>query len=207
MTNSVQEKVKTDWEKAQKEGGQRIERIRDIIKAAAAETLSELKGGSSEIESMGRQSLAEMIAQLKAEETAEAAEAAEADTLVVEQLVDAPTEEAAETTEDMPPAPTWQEIFAEILHLVSDRKTDWAEDLLARLQKQVAQFDADMVADYGMRYRPFQPLVRALRSLLDLAHSRMAKSNSATPAEPLTIEVLDDVETPVDDSANVEGEA
>ncbi|NJL45659.1 MAG: hypothetical protein HC922_07865 [Leptolyngbyaceae cyanobacterium SM2_3_12] len=45
MANTVQDKVKADWEKAQKEGGQRVERIREIVKAAATEALAELKGG------------------------------------------------------------------------------------------------------------------------------------------------------------------
>jgi len=198
MTNSVQEKVKTDWEKAQKESGQRIERIREIVKAAAVEALSELKDGSSEIESMSRQSLAEMITELKAKE------AAEAKTIVVENLVESPVDEATEETKANVSAPTWREIFAEVLTLINDRKIGWAEQLLVRLQTQMAQFDADMTAEYGIRYRPFQPLVRGLRSLLDLAHSHVAKPDQTATAEPLTIEVLDDTETPVDDSAKAE---
>ena len=75
MTNTVQDRVKTEWEKAQKEGSQRLERIRDIVKAAAIETLSELREGSGEIETQGRKTLAEMIEQLKANEAADAATA------------------------------------------------------------------------------------------------------------------------------------
>ncbi|MGB5974663.1 MAG: hypothetical protein WBG38_15165, partial [Nodosilinea sp.] len=66
MTNTVQDRVKTEWEKAQKEGGQRVDRIREIVKSAASEALAELKDGSSELETQGRKTLADMIDQLKA---------------------------------------------------------------------------------------------------------------------------------------------
>jgi hypothetical protein len=201
MTNTVQEKVKTDWEKAQKEGGHRLDRIREIVKAAATEAFSELKEGSTEIESMGRQSLAEMIAQLKAKEAAEADTVA--DTLVVEQRVETEVDEAAEAAASETPAPTWQEILAEVLNLANDRKATWAEQFLAHLQGQMDKFDAEMSTEYGDRYRPFQPVVRGLRSLLNLAYNRVAQPTEATSTQPISIEVLDDTATADDDATNV----
>ncbi|MGF1570990.1 MAG: hypothetical protein ACFCVD_23435 [Nodosilinea sp.] len=195
MSNTVQEKVKADWQKAQKEGGQRAERIRQIVKAAASEALSELKGGSTEIESMGRQTLADMIAQLKAKE------AAEADVIVTEQTVvdadmavegTAPAVTEAEEGEPATTAPTWQQIFADLLHFANDRKADWAEQVLAGLQAQVERFDADMAKEYTDRYRPFQPVVQGLRSLINLAYRQIAKTSTPDVAEPVQIEVLDD---------------
>ncbi|HIK44441.1 MAG TPA: hypothetical protein IGR64_06075 [Leptolyngbyaceae cyanobacterium M65_K2018_010] len=196
MTQTLQEKVKTEWEKAQNQGGQRFERIREIVKSAATETLTELKEGSTEIEALGRQSLAEMIAQLKAKEAA-------ADTLGVDPEVQPEVQpeedpgDAAQAESPNPHPPTWAEILAEFLALANDRKLDWAQTLLARLQTQMDRFDQDMDQEYGLRYRPFQPLVRGLRSLVNLAYSRMTQPG---PNEPLTIEVLDDLEPPVDDS-------
>jgi hypothetical protein len=199
MTNPVQEKVKADLEKAQKEGGQRLDRIRKIVKAAAVEAISELKEGSTEIESLGRKSLADMIAQLKAQEAQEATttDPLEADTIVVEQRVETdlgevavPEAAADEATETK--APTWQEILAEVLNLANERKTGWAQQFLTRLQEQMDRFDGDMATEYGARYNPFRPVVRGLRGLIDLAQSRLVQPKAPTPAAPITIEVLDD---------------
>lgn len=194
MSNTVQEKVKTDWEKAQKEGGQRFDRIREIVKAAATEAFSELKEGSTEIESLSRQSLAEMIAQLKAKEAAEAA-AADRKTIVVEQVVDTEGTEFADQATVETPSPTWPEILAEIFNLANDRKADWAQQIVTRLQVQMDKFDADMATEYGTRYSPLRPVVRGLRGLLDLAQSRLAKPSPSAPTEPIQIVVVDEGET------------
>lgn len=203
MTNTVQDKVKSDFEKAQQEGGQRLARIRDIVKAAATEAFSELKDGSTEIESLSRKSLADMIAQIKTQEAAEAAiiETTETTTVVVEGQVAPPLElsleggesvgESGNTAEATAKAPTWQELFADVLNLANERKADWAEQFLVRLQTQMERFDTDMVAEYGGRYRLVQPAVWGLRRLVDLAHRRVAKPSASEPATPVTIEVLD----------------
>ena len=195
MTNPVQDRVKTDWVKVQQEGGQRASRIREIVKAAAAEALAELREGSSEIETQGRKTLAEMIDQLRANEAADAA-AAEA---VADAVADAVEAEAAAPE---PPAPTWAQIFADLRYLANDRKVDWAQGLLTKLQTQVDRFDADMATEHGDRYGFVRPLVRGFRSLVALAYGKV--SRPAEPAAPthVHIEVLDEVETPVDDSTN-----
>jgi hypothetical protein len=192
MTNSVQDRVKTEWEKAQKEGGQRASRIREIVKAAATEALAELRDGSSEIETQGRKTLSEMIEQLRANEAADAA-AAEAVADAVAEAVQAEAEA---------PAPTWAQIFADLRYLANDRKVDWAQSLLTKLQTQVERFDADMATEYGDRYRFARPLVRGFRSLVALAYSKMGQPAEPAAPTPVHIEVLDEVETAVDDSTN-----
>jgi len=190
MTNSVQDRVKTEWEKAQKEGGQRASRIREIVKAAATEALAELRDGSSEIETQGRKTLSEMIEQLRANEAADAAAA--------EAVADA----VAEAVQAEADAPTWAQIFADLRYLANDRKVDWAQSLLTKLQTQVERFDADMATEYGDRYRFARPLVRGFRSLVALAYSKMGQPAEPTAPTPVHIEVLDEVETAVDNSTN-----
>jgi len=198
MTHPVQDRVKIDWEKAQKEGGQRAIRIREIVKAAAIEALAELKDGSSEIETLGRKSLAEMIEQLKAKEAAEAAEAKAAETINVEEFIYADEAETASA------APTWAQIFAEVGHLANDRKVEWAQRLLSTVQIQVDRFDTDMATEYGDRYGFVRPLVHGFRSLVALAYSKLGQSaQPAQPAAPIHIEVLDDVDASVDDTTTI----
>jgi hypothetical protein len=190
MTNPVQDRVKTEWEKAQKEGGQRVDRIREIVKAAATEALAELKDGSSEIETQGRKTLAEMIEQLKAKEAAEAEAEAAAATAA---------EEPAETTAT---APTWAQLLADLRYLANDRKVDWAQQILSGLQTQIDRFDADMATEYGDRYGLVRPLVRGVRSLVALAYSKLGQPAEPTAPTPVRIEVLHEAETAGDDPAN-----
>jgi hypothetical protein len=202
MTNPVQDRVKTEWEKAQKEGGQRASRIREIVKAAAAEALAELREGSGEIETQGRKTLAEMIAQLRANEAADAA-AAEAVADAVAEAVQAESLEAEAAAETDAPAPTWSQIFADLRYLANDRKIDWAQQILSGLQTQVDRFDADMAQEYGDRYGVVRPLVRGFRSLVALAYSKLGQPAEPPAPTPVHIVVLDDVETPADDATNV----
>lgn len=197
MTHPVQDRVKTEWEKAQKEGGQRANRIREIVKAAAAEALAELREGSSEIETQGRKTLAEMIEQLRANEAADAA-AAEAVADAVAEAVQA--EANAETSA---PAPTWAQIFADLRYLADDRKVGWAQQILSGLQTQIDRFDTKMATEQGDRYDVVRPLVRGFRSLVALAYSKLGQPAAPPAPTPVRIVVLDDVETPVDDSTNV----
>ncbi len=189
MTNNVQDKVKADWEKAQQEGSQRINRIREIFQGAAHEALSELKDGTLEVESLGRQSLAEMIEQLKAKEAATAAAAA-----------GEPMESADPAAASAQPAPpSWGDILAEVLNLANDRKASWTADVISHLQNQLDRFDQDMGQTYGDRYRPWQPLIQGLRSLLGLAsQAATPPSQPTTTSGPVTIEVLEDEVNPGD---------
>lgn len=186
MSNTVQDKVKTDWQQVQSEGGQRLSRIRDILKAASSEAFVELKAGTNEIQTISRQSLAEMIAQLKEAEAAEAT----SDSIVVETEVasDATELVVAEETEAVEP-PTWRQLLTDFWHIANDRKGVWTKDMLARLQIQMDKFDTHMVEEYGERYSPFRRLVKLIRLLVDTAYTRLNKAEEN--AQPVSVEVLD----------------
>ncbi|MFM7471078.1 MAG: hypothetical protein ACKO5P_06180 [Nodosilinea sp.] len=180
MTHSVQDKVKADWEKAQQQGIQRLDRIREILQGAANATFSELKGGTLDVESLGRQSLADVIDQLKPpvdSATASASTAAEAP-------ADADTA-----------VPSWNDIVAQLLNLANDLKTNLPADVIGQLQEQLEHFDGDMSQTYGDRYRPFQPLIQGLRSLVSLAYQQVTPPPKTTSTTPIRIEVLDDSES------------
>lgn len=54
MTYSVKEKVVENLQKAKQEGNLRIDRIREIVKSAVAQALTELKAGSGEIKTIAK---------------------------------------------------------------------------------------------------------------------------------------------------------
>jgi len=191
MTNTVQDHVKAEWQQVQSEGGQRLSRIRDIFKAASSEAFGEIKAGTDEIQTLSRKSLAEMIAQFKAAEATEAA--AEAIVLETETEIESDTDTsnlalAQETTASE--VPTWRQLLVDVWHIANDRKGEWTQHMLARLQLQMDQFDADMTEEYGDRYRPFQRLVKLIRALVDAAYNRL--SQTETEAQPVSVEILDD---------------
>ena len=188
MPNTVQDRVKTEWEKAQKEGGHRVNRIREILGAAATEALAEIKEGSGELETQSRQTLAEMIEQLKAKEAAEAAQAeAAAEAFVADEAVT---------------APSWGDILAELGNLANDRKGEWVQSLLAKLQEQIDRFDTDMATEHGDRYDIFRPLVQGFRSLVALATSKLTQPAEPEAPAPVHIVVLDEADSEADEAVN-----
>jgi len=54
MTHSVKEKVVENLQKAKQEGNLRIDRIREIVKSAVAQAITELKAGSGEIKTIAK---------------------------------------------------------------------------------------------------------------------------------------------------------
>jgi len=204
MANTVKDAAKTEWEKVQQTGNERLKRIQIILKAAASETFDELKNGSVEIQEISRQSLAEMLAQAKARETDTIAEQ---EVVVVESMADLSEENeaalvadaASETTTEVP---TWRQIFVDFVGLVNNRKGEWTEQVLATLKVQLAKFDADMEAEYGERYRPFKKLVSWLQALVEMAYGRVSNKVQQAEAKPVQVEVLDDEATT---STTVEG--
>lgn len=54
MTHSVKEKVVENLQKAKQEGNLRIDRIREIVKSAVAQAMTELKVGSGEIKTIAK---------------------------------------------------------------------------------------------------------------------------------------------------------
>lgn len=195
MTNTAQDKVKTDWKQVQSEGSQRLGRIGKIFKAASSEAFDELKAGTDEVQTLSRKSLAEMIAQLKETEAA----AAKADAIVLETEVESDATDLVMAEEpEATEVPTWRQLFVDFWHIANDRKGEWTQDVLARLQIQMDKFDTHMVEEYGERYTPFRRLVKVIRFLVDTAYNRVSKAEK--DSKPVSVEVLDqnasDVEAP-----------
>lgn len=94
--------------------------------------------------------------------------------------------------------PTWRQLFTDFWHIANDRKGEWTQDLLARLQIQMEKFDTRMVEEYGERYTPFRRLVKVIRFLVDTAYNRVSKAEKE--AQPVSVEILaqdaGDVEAP-----------
>lgn len=61
MATVMQEKITADLQKAKVEGGLRAEKIREIFKAAVAQSIAEVKGGSSEVHAIAKDSMASVI--------------------------------------------------------------------------------------------------------------------------------------------------
>lgn len=192
MPKTVQDRVKTEWEKAQKEGGHRVNRIREILGVAATEALAEIKEGSGEFEALSRKTLAEMIEQLKAKEAAEAAQAEAAEAAAEEFIAD-----------EAVTAPSWGDILSELGNLANDRKGEWAQSLLTKLQEQIDRFDTDMATEHGDRYGILRPLVQGFRSLVALATSKLAQPAAAEAPTPVHIVVIDETDSEADESVNV----
>lgn len=196
MTNTVQDKVKTDWQQVQSEGGQRLSRIRAILKAATSEAVEEFKAGSNEIQALSRQSLADMISQLKEDEQPEGP----VDPIVIETAMasDANDLTVAEV-KGAAEVPTWRQLFIDFWHIANDRKGEWSLHMLSRLRLQMDQFDADMVEHYGERYRPFQRLVKLIRALVEVAYNRLNQTEATT--RPVAVDIMEDGEVASPSSA------
>ncbi|PZO38857.1 MAG: histidine kinase [Pseudanabaena frigida] len=65
MSNLVKEKITTNLEKAKGEGKMRAEHIREIVKDAVLQTVSELQEGSSEIRLIVKDAISTVISDLK----------------------------------------------------------------------------------------------------------------------------------------------
>jgi len=69
MTDSIKDRIATDFQKTKAEGGTRAARIREIIQTAASQTVSEVKAGSGEIRAIAQDTFSAVIENLN--ETAE----------------------------------------------------------------------------------------------------------------------------------------
>jgi hypothetical protein len=191
MANTVSKSVQNDWQKVKATGNGRLKKIQSILKEAMSETFSELKDGSTEIHHLSRQSLAEMIAQAQADAPSDDGR------IVVKSTANAPEADSVALTTDVASEaeaepPTWRQILRAFLGLLNRRKGPWTEQILTTLKGQMDKFDADMQAEYGERYRPFQKVVTWLKTLVEMAHARVSQAPEAeAEAKPVTIEVLD----------------
>ncbi len=61
MATVIKEKVTADLQKAKAEGGLRVEKIREIFKTAVAQSIAEVKDGSSGVRAIAKDSMASVI--------------------------------------------------------------------------------------------------------------------------------------------------
>jgi gas vesicle protein len=183
MTTPVKDRFKTELEQAKSETKQRADRIGGILKDAAAMTFDELKGGSAELNSLTRKSLAELLEELKepSDEQVEsvptpetmAASAAAADAATADNL------------------PTWKELLVHMVAIVRDRKGDWFQTFKEYLSAQATKLDSDMTAEHGDRYRNAKTNLQQVVSWL----ASKVQANTASgkqDVQPVNIEVVDD---------------
>jgi hypothetical protein len=65
MSDSIQDRLKTDWQKAKATSGSRLERVRNIIQVAATEAVAEVKVGSGELGTIAQDSLTNVVSNWK----------------------------------------------------------------------------------------------------------------------------------------------
>ncbi len=61
MTTGIKEKISADLRQAKMEGGLRVEKIREIFKAAVAQSIAEVKDGSDGVRAIAKDSMASVI--------------------------------------------------------------------------------------------------------------------------------------------------
>jgi hypothetical protein len=61
MSDSIQDRLKTDWQKAKATSSSRLERVRNIIQVAATEAVTEVKAGSGELGAIAQDSLTNVV--------------------------------------------------------------------------------------------------------------------------------------------------
>lgn len=188
MTNTVQDPIKADWKAVQDKSSERASRIREIVTGAASEVVTELKDVTVDLQHLSRKSLADMIAQLRARE---AADADASNPIPVDDATVALVEVEAPVAEST--VPSWRQLINDLVSLLNTRKGVWTHHLLLQLDRQMAKYDADMTAEYGDRYARTSRIVNRLRSWVQWAAARaQGPVDPKTDATPVAIEVLDD---------------
>jgi hypothetical protein len=86
MANSIKSQMKTDFQQAKVQGGNRISRIRAIIRDAASQTVAEVKQGSGEIQGIAKGTFSTVVETLTDEPTEPNSDAKSA-SLTLKQLV------------------------------------------------------------------------------------------------------------------------
>jgi gas vesicle protein len=183
MTTPVKDRFKTELEQAKSETKQRADRIGGILKDAAAMTFDELKGGSAELNSLTRKSLAELLEELK-EPSDEQVESVPTPETMAESAAAAD----AATADNLP---TWKELLVHMVAIVRDRKGDWFQTFKKYLSAQATKLDSDMTAEHGDRYRNAKTNLQQVVSWL----ASKVQANTASgkqDVKPVNIEVVDD---------------
>lgn len=185
MATPVKEQLNYDWQKAQEVGSQKLERLREILKVASLEVVSELKGGSSEIETVGRGALANLIISLKQPAAAEPADTvpaeSDAHTLIV----------VASQTAEPAAAPTWRQLLNELVSLVRDRRGDLLQLVRHQFEIYVHKVDADLNQEYGDRYEQLKAQFKKARDRYGLNRQPAPTEATSAAAQPVELEVLE----------------
>ena len=185
MTNTVKERLQPEFAKAKQESQQRAARISEILKSAASMTFAEIKGGSTELNTFTRRSVAELLEELNE--------------VPVESLDEVPvndreTQISTEVAEPAAPpsAPTWKDLITIARQLVRDRKGNWLQQFKAHLNKNAEKFDGDMTDDYGDRYLKVKNVVQQMVAWLKNTPSPDPATAAESEIHPVSIEVMDD---------------
>lgn len=180
MATSVKERIKTELEQAKSESKQRAERIGNILKDAAVMTFGELKEGSSELNTLTRKSLSDLLEELQ--------EGDEANTSVDAHSFSSDVDEDV-VSEKV--ALTWKELIVHAITIVRDRKGDWYQQLKDYLRNNASQYDADMTRDYGDRYLKTKSILRKVATWLESKARGQASPAASSDIQPINIEVVD----------------
>ncbi len=192
MTTSVKERLQPELQKAKQESQQRAARIGDILKSAASMTFDEIKGGSTELNTLTRRSVAELLEELnEAEETSQETFEATSDEVSVDNIETQLTTEVAEPTAAQS-APTWKDLVTIAFQLVRDRRGNWFQQFKSHLNKNAAKFDGDMTEDYGDRYLKVKNVVQQIITRLQKPQSSATSTEAESEVRPVTIEVMDE---------------
>jgi len=184
MATSVKEQLGTDWQKAQETSAQRLSRIQKIVKSAASEAFSEIKIGSSEVQGLSREALANLVDSLKEKDAIASPQDAPINSNVI--LLEG---EAAGGTWGSKALPTWRQLLTDLFGLVRERRTEWLQLLREQVKRYPAKVDQDLTVEYGDRYQRIKDEFKTVQS----RYQTTAKSVKVeAPAKPVEIEVLDD---------------
>jgi hypothetical protein len=187
MTTFAKEQLKTDWQKAQAVSSERAARLREILKAASSEALTELKGGSSELGGVSRSALASLITYLKTQDLSGTTATPSADSTLATDRVLSAAEAGPEVAEK--DLPSWRQLLVELFGVVRDRKSDWLLLLRQQFNLYSQKVDSNLTQEYGDRYQRVKEQVQQVRTRYGSTRTQNPAEAAATPVQ---VEVLDD---------------
>lgn len=140
MADSIKEQIAVDFEKAKAAGGTRAARIREIVREATAQAMTEFKAGSKEISAIAKERLSTTV---------------QDEPLTVEvEPTTSPTETVA-----IRPVITWKTLIAALFTKIKNRllvqvqqKSTHLRDRYVQLKTRTADWDTKLTERYGHRY-------------------------------------------------------
>jgi hypothetical protein len=187
MATVIKEKVVADLQKAKAEGGLRVEKIREIFKAAVAQSMAEVKEGSSGVRAIAKDSMASVIDILNETGNNTQAEVNASVEGIVEGIQDGNYHAADlggalaeieasgnQTSADM------QSLMAAVLNALK-RTPQYAllMDRYAEVKTRLNSVDAQLSEKYGDRY---QQLKQQLEKIWEIAKVWFAKAKATVSA-------------------------